>query len=295
MAKPALGRGLGALIPKSEQKAGTTGAAGEPGAGGAGTPVEIELTRITPNEYQPRKTFIDDSLHELADSIKQKGVIQPVVVRKRPSGGYELIAGERRFRASKLAGLKSVPAIIKDVSPADALELALIENIQREDLNPIETADAFDRLMREFGLTQEKTAERVGKERSTVANYLRLLTLPPDAKKDLASGAMSMGHAKALLALDDPKKQMELRREIVTRGLSVREAEALAKKLKAPGSLKRKVEKKSPSAQVRMLEDELKSALGTKVHILPKGKGGRIEIEYYSNDELERLLDIFRK
>jgi len=149
--------------------------------------------------------------------------------------------------------------------------------------------------MKEFGLTQEMTAERVGKERSTVANYLRLLTLPQDAKKDLASGAISMGHAKALLALDDPKKQLELRREIITRGLSVREAEALARKLKAPGSLKKTAAKPGPSAQVRMLEDELKSSLGTKVHIKPKGKGGKIEIEYYSNDELERLLDILRK
>ena len=282
MSKPALGRGLGALIPK-----------GPPAGDAPGGVMEIELTRITPNEFQPRKTFSDGPLAELAASIKSKGVIQPVVVRKNKAGGYELIAGERRFRASKLAGLKKIPAIVKDVAPDEVLELALIENIQREELNPIETAEAYDRLIREFGLRQEEMADKVGKDRSTVANFLRLLELPGDVKRDLAEGAMSMGHAKAILSVDEPAKRMQLRREIITRGLSVREAEALARGMKAPGAMKARP-KKAPAAQVAMLEDELKRALGTKVHIKAKGKGGKIEIEYYSPDELERLLDVLR-
>jgi ParB family chromosome partitioning protein len=280
MPKPALGKGLGALIPSA------------PAAGPQAGVMEIELSRITPNEYQPRKSFRDAALEELAASIKSKGVIQPVVVRKKPSGGYELIAGERRFRASRLAGLKAIPAIIKDVAPVDALELALIENIQREELNPIETAEAFDRLISEFGLKQDEMADKVGKERSTVANYLRLLDLPADCKRDLAEGTLTMGHAKAVLSLDTQARQLALRREILTRGLSVREAEAEARRMKAPGRLRKK--KKEPSAQLAMLEDELKRALGTKVHIKAKGKGGSIEIEYYSPDELERLLDMLR-
>lgn len=285
MPKPALGKGLGALIPTGVPGVSISGAVPE-------GVTEIELTRITPNEYQPRKTFRDGPLAELAASIKQMGVIQPVIVRRKPGGGYELIAGERRFRASLLAGLKAIPAIVKDVVPAEALELALIENIQREDLNPVETAEAYDRLMREFKLTQERLAVRVGKERPTIANFLRLLTLPPDIKRDLAEGALSMGHAKAILSLEGAReKQMALRREIVSRGLSVREAEGAARRLKSPGRI---VRKKEPSAQVTMLEDELKRKLGTKVKIKQKGKRGSIEIDYYSADELERLLGILR-
>lgn len=280
MSKPALGRGLGALIPKAPPAEAISGL------------VELELTRISPNEYQPRKTFNEGPLAELAASIKSKGVIQPVVVRKKTGGGYELIAGERRFRASQIAGLKKIPAIVKDVAPDEMLELALIENIQREELNPVETAEAYDRLIKEFGLTQEDMAVKVGKDRSTIANFLRLLELPADVKRDLAEGALSMGHAKAILSLDEQAKRLQLRREILTRGLSVREAESLARGMKAPGAIKKV--KKGLSEQVTMLEDELKRALGTKVHIKAKGKGGRIEIEYYSPEELERLLDVLR-
>jgi len=279
MPKPALGKGLGALIPSA------------PASGAASGVMEIELGRITPNRFQPRKNFRDDALGELAASIKSKGVIQPVIVRKKPDGGYELIAGERRFRASSLAGLKKIPAIVKEAAPAEALELALIENIQREELNPIETAEAFERLIGEFGLKQEEMAGKVGKDRSTVANYLRLLELPADCKRDLAEGALSMGHAKAILSLEGQPRRLALRREIITRGLSVREAEAEARRMKAPGRIRKK---KEPSAQLKMLEDELKRALGTRVHIKNKGKGGRIEIEYYSPEELERLLDLLR-
>jgi len=280
MSKPALGRGLGALIPK-----GPAGGGPEKGV------MEVELSRISPNALQPRKSFKDDTLHELAASIKAKGIIQPVVVRKKENGGYEIIAGERRFRASHIAGLKKIPVVVKEVASAEVLELALIENIQREDLNPVETADAYDRLIKEFGLTQEKMADRVGKDRSTVTNYLRLLELPAEVKKDLAEGTLSMGHAKAILSLDAPQKRLALRREIISRGLSVREAEAMARRLKAPGRMRAK---KEVPAQVTMLEDELKRKLGTKVRIKQKGKAGRIEIEYYTGEELSRLLDILR-
>jgi len=282
MSKPALGKGLGALIP-----GGAEGAAGQSRVG-----FEIELSRIVPNQYQPRKSFRDDSLKGLADSIRESGVIQPVVVRKKDGGGYELIAGERRYRASIMAGLKRIPAVIKDVSPVEVLEMALVENIQREDLNPVETAYAYERLMGEFGLTQEGMAEKVGKDRATVANYLRLTALPDDIKKDLAEGGLTMGHAKAILSLDGTAKQLALRREIITRGLSVREAESLARRQKAPGRIVKK--KPGASAQLTMLEDELKRSLGTKVKIKPKGKGGSIEIEYYSAPELDRLLDVLR-
>ncbi len=283
MSKTSLGKGLGALIP-----------AGSPGMllkGSGGGATEVELHRIIASEYQPRKNFKDDAIASLAESIKSVGVIQPVILRRRDEGGYQLIAGERRFRAAALAGLTRIPAIVKDVSPAEVLEMALVENIQREDLNPIETAEAYERLVGEFKLTQEELSAKVGKERSTVANFLRLLTLPPEVKRDLAEGDLTMGHAKAILSLDAASKQMALRREIISRGLSVREAEGAAKRLKAPGHV---IKKKEPSAQMAMLEDELKKKLGTKVKIKRKGKRGSINIEFYSDAELDRLLEFLR-
>jgi ParB family chromosome partitioning protein len=284
MSKSALGKGLGALIPPGAP-------AKQAQAETAQGVMQIELNRITPNEYQPRKTFRDEALSELAASIKSKGVIQPVIVRKNADGGYQLVAGERRFRASMLAGMKNIPALVKDVAPTEVLELALIENIQREDLNPVETAEAYNRLIKEFKLSQEEMAGRVGKDRTTVTNFLRLLALPTDIKRDIADGTLTMGHAKAILSLESQHKQMTLRREIVSRGLSVREAESMARRMKAPGRVR---VKKSASPQISMLEDELKRKFGTKVHIKQKGKGGRIEIEYYSGEELERLLEFLR-
>jgi len=280
MSKPALGKGLGALIPPRHAEYAV--------AHGA---TELELSRITPNENQPRKSFKDEPLKGLAASIKANGVIQPVIVRRKEGGGYELIAGERRYRAAMMAGLTKIPAVVKDAAPAETLELALIENIQREDLNPVETAEAYDRLIRDHGLTQEGMAEKVGKDRSTIANFLRLLDLPSDIKRDIAEGSLSMGHAKAVLSLDSAQKRMALRREIISRGLSVREAESLARRLKAPGRI---TAPKERPAQYAALEDEMKRFLGTKTKIVPKGKGGRIEIEYYSKDELDRLLEILR-
>ncbi len=278
MQKQALGKGLGALIPDlsslddSEKKALGIN--------------EIELDKIIPNEYQPRKVFNDEKLKELAASIREQGVIQPVIVHKSGSG-YQLIAGERRWRASRLAGLKTIPALVKEATKRELLEMALIENIQREDLNPLEAAEAYKRLQDEFKLTQEDLARRVGKERSTVTNFLRILHLPKEVKQDLSTGALSMGHAKALLSLERSRDQIQAGALIVKKGLSVREAEVLANRLKNP----QREKKASQSADLKSLEEKLRKSLGTKVSIARKAKGGRIVIEYYSAEELDRILE----
>jgi ParB family chromosome partitioning protein len=278
MQKQALGKGLGALIPdlsalddKEKTALGIH---------------EIELDKIVPNEYQPRKVFDDDKLKELAASIKEQGVIQPVIVH-RAGSGYELIAGERRWRASRLAGLKTIPALVKEATKRELLEMALIENIQREDLNPLEAAEAYKRLQDEFKLTQEDLARRVGKERSTVTNFLRILGLPKEIKHELAAGSLSMGHAKALLSLERSRDQIQAAILITKKGLSVREAEALASRLKNPP----KDKKARLSHELKAMEEKLKKALGTKVSIASKSKGGRIVIEYYSAEELDRILE----
>ncbi|MGE5173547.1 MAG: ParB/RepB/Spo0J family partition protein [Betaproteobacteria bacterium] len=278
MQKQALGKGLGALIPdlstlddKEKKAFGIT---------------EIELDKIVPNEYQPRKIFDDAKLKELASSIREQGVIQPVLVHKTGSG-YQLIAGERRWRASRLAGLKTIPALVKEATKREFLEMALIENIQREDLNALEAAEAYKRLQDEFKLTQEDLARRVGKERSTVTNFLRILHLPKEVKQNLASGALNMGHAKAILSLERSRDQIQAAALIVKKGLSVREAEALADRFKNPP----KEKKPRLSHELRALEEKLKKSLGTKVSITSKSKGGRIVIEYYSPEELDRILE----
>jgi ParB family transcriptional regulator, chromosome partitioning protein len=278
MQKQALGRGLGALIPDlsilddKEKKA-------------LGI-IEIELDKIIPNEYQPRKVFNDEKLRELAASIKEQGVIQPVIVH-RAGTGYQLIAGERRWRAARLAGLKTIPALVKEATKRELLEMALIENIQREDLNPLEAAEAYKRLQDEFKLTQEDLAKRVGKERSTVTNFLRLLGLPKEIKQELATGALTMGHAKALLSLERVRDQTRAAAMIVKKGLSVREAEVLSTRLKNPP----KERKARLSNELKSIEEKLRKALGTKVIITAKSKGGRIVVEYYSAEELERILE----
>ncbi len=278
MQKVALGKGLGALIPDL-----TTLDDKEKKALGI---VELELDKIIPNEYQPRKVFNEEKLKELAASIGEQGVIQPVIVHKA-GGGYQLIAGERRWRASRIAGLKTIPALVKDATKRELLEMALIENIQREDLNPLEAAEAYKRLQDEFKLTQDDLAKRVGKERSTVTNFLRLLGLPKEIKQDLANGALSMGHAKALLALDRVREQMQAALMIVKKGLSVREAEALVSRLKNPP----KEKKVRLGHELKAVEEKLKKALGTRVSVSSKSKGGRIVIEYYSDEDLDRILD----
>ena len=278
MQKQALGKGLGALIPdlsalddKDKKALGIH---------------ELELDKIVPNEYQPRKVFDDDKLKELAASIKEQGVIQPVIVH-RAGSGYELIAGERRWRASRLAGLKTIPALVKEATKRELLEMALIENIQREDLNPLEAAEAYKRLQDEFKLTQEDLARRVGKERSTVTNFLRILGLPKEVKHELAAGSLSMGHAKALLSLERSRDQIQAALMITRKGLSVREAEALASRLKNPP----KDKKSRLSHELKAVEEKLKKALGTKVSIAAKSRGGRIVIEYYSAEELDSILE----
>ncbi len=269
--KTALGKGLDALIPDRGDNI-----------------VNLDIDRILPGKQQPRRVFQEEALKGLSASIKEKGVLQPIIVSRTGDGTFSLIAGERRWRASMLAGLKKIPALIKNVASKDALEIALIENIQREDLNPIETAEAFNRLQQDFNMTQEELADKVGKERATVANYLRLLKLPDEIKNMLYNGALSMGHARALLSLEGRLNQIEAARKIIKKGLSVREAEALAKKSSLPVKT---AGLRDP--QIQSLEEKLKKSLGTKVHLIQKnGKRGKIEIEYSSLDELDRLLDI---
>jgi len=278
MQKSALGKGLGALIPDlsvlDEKERKSLGI------------MDIELDKIVPNEYQPRKVFNDEKLKELAASIKEQGIIQPIIVH-RVGSNFGLIAGERRWRAARLAGLRSIPALVREATKRELIEQALIENIQREDLNPLEAAEAFKRLQDEFKLTQEDLARRVGKERSTITNFLRLLGLPKEIKQHLASGALSMGHAKALLSLERLRDQIFAANQIVKKALSVREAEALASRLKKPV----KEKKKPAGTEYKAVEERLRKSLGTKVSISPKAKGGKIVIEYYSGEELERILE----
>ncbi len=269
--KTALGKGLSALIPEKGEEV-----------------LYLDIDRILPGSQQPRRFFSEKSLKELSVSIKEKGVLQPIIVSRTGDGTFHLIAGERRWRAATLAGLRKIPALIKNVASKDSLEIALIENIQREDLNPIETAEAFSRLVKDFNLTQDELSDKVGKERATVANYMRLLKLPDEIKDLIYSGTLTMGHARALLSIEGRTGQVQASRKIVKRGLSVREAELLARKLSKP---EKKKDGKDP--QTASLEDKLVRHLGTKVRIIHKGKkGGRIEIDYYSLEELDRLLEI---
>ncbi len=274
--KTALGKGLDALLPE-----------------GGGEVIEIELRRIAANAEQPRKVFREESLKELAASIREKGIIQPVLVRREPDGSFMLIAGERRMRAAHMAGLQTMPAIIRKADEEEVQEIALIENIQREDLNPLETARAFKRLMDRFGLSQEELSKKVGKERATVTNYLRLLQLPKAVTDLINSGELSMGHAKAVLAIEGERARIMAAKLIVAEGLSVREAEKLAKGAR-PLSMGKKVTSTQTSRDPneKALEQKLIKSLGTKVRLKHKGnKGGVLEIEYYSLEELDRIVE----
>lgn len=266
-----LGRGLGALL-------------SEPEATGV---QEIPIDAIATSPAQPRKRFPEDELEALAASIREQGVISPLILR-RVRNGYELVAGERRLRAARAAGLKTVPAIIRDVADAQALELALVENIQRADLNAVEEAEAYRRLTEDFGLSQEAVARRVGRDRSTVSNALRLLRLPRKVLDDVVEGRLSEGHARALLAVEGEADQLRLRDLIANGGLSVRAAEALVRRYTpaAPRPRRRAVRDHDLGA----LEAHLRESLGTKVRILRKGKGGTVEIEFYAEEDLERIL-----
>lgn len=277
--RPALGKGIGALLGSATQEGGRKYFL---------CPIE----ELRPHSNQPRKTFNDEKMAELVASIREKGVIQPLVVR-RVEDHYQIIAGERRWRAAQKAGLRDLPVVIQDVSEAWAMEMALIENIQREDLNPIEEADAYQNLIQGFDLSQEEVAKRVGKDRSTVANSLRLLRLPDLVRGDVVSARLSMGHARALLALEQDEDILEAREQLLAKRLSVRETEALVKKIKNFGRTSRTGTKPAVDPQLTYLAGELKRTLGTQVKILPKGKGGKIEISYFSAAELDRLLELF--
>lgn len=276
--RPALGKGIGALLNSATQ---------EGGRKYFFCPIE----ELRPNSNQPRKTFHDGKMAELVASIREKGVIQPLVVR-REDNHYQIIAGERRWRAAQKAGLREVPVVIQDVSEDWALEMALIENIQREDLNPIEEAEAYRNLMEGFDLSQEEVSKRVGKDRSSVANALRLLKLPASIREDVVGTRLSMGHARALLSLEEEGDMMEARDRVLQKGLSVRETEALVKKIKNFGGSPKPKTKTALAPEFVHLAGELKRTLGTQVKILPRGKGGKIEISYFSAQDLDRLLEL---
>jgi ParB family chromosome partitioning protein len=287
--KKALGRGLGALIPSRPAEAAPPP---PPQASGAGL-ANVAIDQISPNPYQPRKTFNDASIEELARSVREHGIIQPLVVTRIGDNKYRLIAGERRFRAAQKAGLDTVPVVIKEtMTDGDVLQVALIENIQREDLNPIEEAYAYHQLHEEFALTQEEISKRVGKERSTVANFLRLLRLPDSVKKLLAAGQLSMGHARAILAVEPAKKQEQLAERVVKRNLNVRQTEMLA----AESAPKSAVEpEKEKDIFTRDAEEKLAKSLRSKVEIDRKRRGGVIHIRFGSEDELIRLVEELMK
>jgi ParB family chromosome partitioning protein len=282
--KPALGRGLSALIPDAT----STQAPASPPVH-VGRPVELDLDLLHPNHFQPRVHMDEERLEELAQSIRSNGVIQPIVARKH-EGGYEIIAGERRWRAAQRAGMLRVPVFVREVPDEKLLEVALIENIQREDLNAVEEARAYHRLSTEFRLTQEQIATAVGKERSTVANTLRLLKLPDDVLSQLSHGNLTMGHARALLGIEDAAALRRAAREIVDRKLSVRDTEVLVRRLTAPPPKEK--EPRIVDANTRAAEEQLRFALGTRVRIVRKGKGGRMEIEFESEDELQRIYEL---
>lgn len=283
---PALGRGLAALLGDDDYPGG--GLATEPGPGER--VVELPIERLEPNPYQPRRIFDGDALKALAESIAEHGVLQPLVVRPVDQG-YQLIAGERRLRASQLAGRMSVPVVVRRATDQQALLLALLENLQREDLNPLEEAHAYRRLAGDFQLNQEEIARGVGRDRSTVANSLRLLKLPVEMQKDLAAGLLTAGHARALLSLGNEAAMRAARDEIVTKGLSVRAAEALVKKMSTePAPPKAPTQEE---VQLTSLAEDLRYRLGAPVEIKRKGKKGVITIRFSSNKELERLLELF--
>ena len=274
-AKGKLGRGLDSLMAGDEAEGGDVS--------------KLPLDQISPNPFQPRERIDPATLEGLIESIQENGILQPITVR-RSAGGYELVAGERRYRAAQQIGMAEIPAAVRDVTDEKMLELALVENIQREDLNPIEKAKAFRQLIETFQLTQEEAARRLGQDRSTVANFMRLLELPDEIQEFVSRGTITMGHARALLSMTDLKRQLSVCKSIVKDELSVRETERIC----SPGTRKKSGKKKkaaSKSAHVRDLEEELRVRLGTKVQIADKGGAGKIIIEYYNADDFERIMD----
>lgn len=285
-----LGKGLDSLIPNKPAKSVEKSAVKEEKVENAGQ-IMMKINDVEPNRDQPRKNFEEDALIELSDSIKQFGVLQPLIVQKKKDY-YEIIAGERRWRAAKLAGIKEVPVIVKEYTDQEVVEISLIENIQRENLNPIEEAMAFKRLLNDFNLKQDEVAERVSKSRTAVTNSMRLLKLGERVQQMIIDDMISTGHARALLAIDDQEQQLLLATKIFDEKLSVRETEKLVKELKNPKKEKPKKEIKN-SFVYEDLEERIKNIMGTKVHVNHKPSGkGKIEIEYYSDNELERIFEL---
>ena len=278
--RPALGRGLSALIPEVPAPAAPL-PADQP-------PTEVDLDLLRPNEEQPREVVDDGRLEELARSIGSSGIIQPILVRPLTGGSYEIVAGERRWRAAQRAGLMRVPVVVRDVPPEKRLELALVENIQRENLNPIEEARAYQRLADDLGLTQEAISTAVGKDRATVANYIRLLNLPREVQAEVAAGALTMGHARTLAGLSDEALQRRVARDIRLRDLSVRETEALVRAIVTPSPPK---VPPPPDVHTRAAEEQLRKSLGTRVRIVRRRRGGTIDIRFGSEEELQRLYE----
>lgn len=299
-----LGKGLSALLPQRHSAAAQTSPkvdVAEPPSPSPREPEKsltrlVSISKIHPNPNQPRQDFDESRISELAQSIRANGVIQPITVCEAPDGTFMIVAGERRWRAASLAGLNEIPIYVRTVDPGQILELALIENIQREDLNPIETAQAFDQLIGHYHLTHEQIAERTGKDRSTITNFVRLLRLTPEVRQHLAANHIAMGHARALLSIDQPAAQISMCQQVIEKDLSVRETERLVKQfLSAPlaeAQAQAKPERKV-DANTRAALDEMAMALGTKVKIIPRSAhSGRLEIQYYSNDDLQRIYEV---
>lgn len=294
MENKALGKGLSALITKKTSEGTPSKEIPSLEINSSGNVAYVKTISILNNRFQPRQSFDESKLEELIASIKEKGVLQPILVRKHEDG-YEVVAGERRLKAAKALGLEKVPVIIKNVTDREALVLALVENIQREELNAIEEALGFKRLMEEFQFTQEAIAEAVGKDRSTVTNLLRLLRLPEEIQKYVADAKLSMGHARALLSLEDNAIQKKMARVIIDRGLSVRQVEDLVKKAHQGRNIVQAVAAKPKDRDIEILEEELRKILGTKVYIEDKKGKGRLVVEYYTLDDLDRILGVIRK
>lgn len=295
MAKRGLGKGIGALFGSETDDIGTVerdiNLINEDKS--HENVVILKLSQVEPNKEQPRKSFDEEKLSALADSIKKHGVIQPIIVKDMNNGYYRIVAGERRWRASRMAGLKELPAIIRSYDELTTMQVALIENLQREDLNPIEEAMCYKSLLEDFSLTQEQVSEQVGKSRSAVANSIRLLSLPDEVQKMLEKGLLSGGHARAVLAVNDDSDKLLLAQKIVENSLSVRQAEQLVKTLNAPKKEEAPTKKSTQfEIQINEIQKRMAEVLGTKVKILNGAKKGKIEIEYYSPNDLERLLKI---
>lgn len=298
-----LGKGLDALFGDAEvtverkpakvneEQAAPTARAEAPEKESAGGILYIDINDIKPNSNQPRKTFDEDKLEELAASIEEHGLIQPVVLRKAGKG-YEIVAGERRWRAARKIGIKELPCIVKELTDEENMLLAIIENMQREDLNPIEEAEGIKQMIDTYGLTQEQVSKSVGKSRPYIANCLRILKLPEAIVSFVAEGELSAGHAKALAGIEDEGRQLELAKDTIKHGWSVRQLEKMAQEVKAPVKKPRKTATKN--ANVKRVEEDLKAALGTKVTLNQKGNKGKIEIEFYSKEELERLIEMLK-